>query len=190
MADSHLRVSVLRRQPVLALLPIPIALLALALTFLVAGTDTPRQIAPGSSLAGTGLLVTVVIAATLTLLVRAAGADGQMQKLGMVLTLLTSLIAWPMWTMGALPSLNGVRLAPTATAAMTLERLETSHASKSRTIYHWAYLTTTDASTPVRSGRYFVSDGAYARWSADGTRTVQLTYARGLLGAQVVLGIR
>lgn len=71
---------------------------------------------------------------------------------------------------------------------MRLERTETTRKSRSRDVYHWAWLTAEDDSAPIRSGRYFVSEAVFRRLSDAPQATVDVIVARGLLGAQVVIG--
>ena len=76
-------------------------------------------------------------------------------------------MAWPVLTIGVMPTVNGARLGAPTITAMSIERLEITYASRSRGRYHWAHLRPPGANASLRAGRYFVSEAEYTRWSAE-----------------------
>ncbi|RZM00151.1 MAG: hypothetical protein EOP73_17360 [Variovorax sp.] len=109
------------------------------------------------------------------------------------LLVVTSLLAWPTWTWGVLPSLNGVRVADVQSTTMRLERLQQTTVSKSRERNHWAHLqpvASAAADSPLRQGRYFITRETYEQWQPGAPRDVVVVHGTGLLGARVVLALR
>jgi len=89
---------------------------------------------------------------------------------------------------GVLPSINGSLLAAPITVPMSLERIETTPKSKSNGLYHWAWLKADNGGSAINSGRYFITEDVFRRFQNTKQVTVNVTVARGLLGAQVVTG--
>ncbi|PLK23997.1 hypothetical protein [Novosphingobium sp. TH158] len=167
---------------------VPFAL-TLALMVLV-GERWPRDIAPGSGLKLAGLVASALTAALVWRYTVRAIEDRRVHKAAGILCLVTGLMGWAVWTTGVLPSINGAALGSESTVRMRLERTEVTAVSKSKERYHWAWLRTDLNDAALASGRYFIPEGHYQRWQASKPASVEVTYARGLLGAQVVTGFR
>jgi hypothetical protein len=69
---------------------------------------------------------------------------------------------------------------------MILDRTEATPIKNSRKRNHWAWLRPASPSSGAAEGRYFIPDTIYERWNEENPRTVKVTTAEGLLGAQVV----
>lgn len=100
----------------------------------------------------------------------------------------TGIMGWPVWSVGVLPSVNGISLGPPGATRMTLERTEVTTVSKSRTLNHWAWLRPLSPDGEAGTERYFIPKATYQQWNNQRPRTVTVTTASGLLGAQVVIG--
>jgi hypothetical protein len=170
--------------------PFPLAIGATLALLLLVGERWPRGVAPGSSLAPAGLVTTACFALLVTLSVRQQWQKREPRRFSLILCGVTSLMAWPVWTMGVLPSINGVHLGAVHETAMRLERTTTSSASKSRRIYYWAVLSPAAHNSPLGAGRYFIPQERHEAWTQMGEGVVKVQHARGLLGAETVLGFR
>jgi hypothetical protein len=169
------------------LLPFALPMVATFALVLLVGDRWPRDIAPGSGLKLAGLAATMATAFGVW---RYAVRGVEDERVGRVVALLcavTGLMGWPVWTTGVLPSVNGARLGSERTVRMDLERLETTTKSKSRGLYHWAWLAARDGEDALASGRYFLSETVYDTWQKTDPAEVHVTVARGFLGAQVVM---
>lgn len=173
----------------LSFAPFPLAILLTLLFILTIGTRFPRDVAPGSSLILPGFVLSGIVMALITALVRRHWPEPALRRASLLLCGLTSLMAWPVWTTGILPSANGAILGPRQTSAMQLMDLSTSHASKSRDIYYWATMRPgQDTAAALGPGRYFVPQATYEMWQMRIGRDVRVDHATGLLGAETVLG--
>lgn len=161
------------------------AILTLVLMFTV-GESWPRNIAPGSGLKLWGFGATAVTALLAWRYAIRGIADPRAHKMAAAVCGVVGLMGWPIWSIGILPSINGVSLGPAETVRMTLERTETSQESRSRRLNHWAYLAPANPDAPVGAGRYFIAEDVHDDWNSRRPRSVSLTTAEGLLGAQVV----
>lgn len=164
----------------------PIAMTLVLLVFV--GERWPRSIAPGSGLKLAGLGAAVLAAALAWRFAVRGIADRRVHRFAALLCLVTGLMGWPVWTMGLLPSLNGVRLEDERTVPMMLERTETTRESKTGRLFHWAWLRADAAEGPAGSGRYFIPAEVHADWSRRPPGPVRIQVARGFLGAEVVTG--
>ena len=172
------------------LAPFALPIIGTLLLVLLVGNHFPRDIAPGSGLKLMGLIAAVLAGAGVLAIVCRRWSDPQARRLALVLCGVTTLMAWPVWTVGVLPSVNGMALAESEVTAMRLTGLEVTHASKSRELYYWASLASPIADTRLGAGRYFISRELHARWSVTRAQTVQVKHATGLLGAEVVRDYR
>ncbi len=175
-----------------ARLMLPFAL-PILLTFtlaLLAGDRWPREIAPGSGLKLAGLCASALTAFAVWRFAVRGQEDRRVHTFAAVLCAVTSLMGWPVWTMGLLPSVNGAALGPERTASMMLERTEVTTKSKSRELYYWAWLKPGMDDGPLRAGRYFIPPSRHDDWQARRPAVVEVTYARGALGAVVITGYR
>jgi hypothetical protein len=163
---------------------LPIAI-TLALAGLV-GEAWPRTIAPGSGLTLAGLLATAVIAFGVWRWAVRSAADRRAHRMAALVCGVTGLMGWPVWSVGIMPSINGMALSPEQTVTMTLERTETTPVKNSRSRNHWAWLHPASPGSEAGAGRYFIPEATYQRWNEENPRTVRVTIAEGLLGAQVV----
>ncbi len=174
----------------LALSPFLIAIVATMLLVLFVGDDIPRNIAYGSSLAAWGLATAIISAVIPFAILRNKWPQPVMRRMALGLCGIGAFMSWPVWTMGILPTINGMHIGTLQTSEMRLDRLETSHASKSRKIYHWAYLQPVSPTAALDGGRYFVSANEHRRWSKTRPQTIQISHVTGLLGAQIVTAYR
>jgi hypothetical protein len=161
------------------------ALVTLALVFTV-GEGWPRNIPPGSGLKLAGFFVTALTGLLVWRIATRKLADIRVRKVAALLCGLTGLMGWPVWSVGVLPSINGSVLGEPQTVSMVLERTETTTVSRSNRLNHWAHLAPQNADAPVGAGRYFIPEGIYQDLNSRRPRSVSLTTAKGLLGAQVV----
>ncbi|WP_086607758.1 hypothetical protein [Erythrobacter donghaensis] len=170
------------------LLPFAIpALLTLALVLTV-GEGSPRNTAPGSGLKAAGFGAAMLTCLAVWLLATGGIADPRARKLAAIMCGMVGLMGWPVWSMGVLPSVNGMRLGPAETIRMTLERTEFTVAQRSSTRNHWAWLRPDTPDSRAAAGRYFIPEATYRQWNGEQPRSVTVTTAPGLLGAQVVTG--
>lgn len=163
----------------------------IALTFallLLGGDHWPRDIAAGSGLKIGGLCASVLTAVAIWHFATRGFADLHLRRFAAIVCAVTGLMGWPVWTTGVLPSVNGMVLGNPVTVLMTFERTERTQQSRSRNHYHWVWLKAQSVSSPIGSGRYFISQSLYEAWTAQKPVTVRVTVARGLLGAQLVQG--
>lgn len=163
----------------------------IALTFallIIVGENWPRNLVPGSGLKLAGF---VAAAATSLLVWRFATrgvADLRAQKAAALLCGLTGLLGWPVWSVGIMPSVNGYSLGAPETVRMALERTEVTTVSRSSRLNHWAWLRPEVPGSRLRTGRYFIPEDVYEDWTGRQPRTVGVTIAPGMLGAEVVTG--
>lgn len=173
---------------VVVLLPFAIPIILTFLLIVLVGDHWPRDIAAGSGLKLVGLFCAAVTAAVIWLYAVRKISDSRVRAFTALLCAVTGLLGWPVWSTGILPSVNGALLAEPVVVPMTLERTQTSYKSKSRGLYHWAWLKAQNERGIIKSGRYFISEDVYARYQGAEGDVVEVSVAKGLLGAQVVLG--
>lgn len=173
----------------LSALPLPLAVLSTFACLFIVGNGSPRDIAPGSSLALPGLVWTLVVLGGITAYVRAHWHEVPARRFALLIGAIVSLIAWPIWTLGPLPSINGLSLGAEASSSMRLDDLTTSTVSKSRRLYYWAHLRPISAETSIGSGRYLISQTVFEALTARRGQTVEVRHSAGLLGVEVVLDI-
>ena len=149
----------------------------------------PRLMPPGEGLAWQGLVVTLLVTAWVVRHVFRTTTDTAERKVLAGLALVGGLMAWPIVTLGPLPSLNGARLSDTRTTPMQLTRLSTSPQKHSREPFHWAHLQPQPGDTTLRGGRYFIAGEDFEAWAARRPGTLHITHHRGLLGARVLTDI-
>ena len=149
----------------------------------------PRLMPPGEGLAWQGLVVTLLVTVGVVWQQWRSTTDPSERKVLAGLALAGGLMAWPIVTLGPLPSLNGLRLSDTRTTPMQLTRLSTSPQKHSREPYHWAHLQPQPGDTTLRGGRYFIAGEDFEAWTARRPGTLYITHHRGLLGARVLTDI-
>lgn len=115
-------------------------------------------------------------------------ADKRVHEMAALICGVTGLMGWPVWSVGVMPSLNGISVGSQETVSMTFERTEVTTVKHSRALNHWAWLRPTGQDPSSRAERYFITEEEYQRWSDQRPSTVTVTFARGLLGAQIVMG--
>jgi len=186
MRQSHRTIVPPSFFPKLALpFALPIAI-TLALVVLV-GEAWPRNIAPGSGLKLAGLLATGILASGVWWWAVRAIADRRAQQMAALVCGVTGLMGWPVWSVGIMPSINGMMLGAEQTVTMTLERTEATSIKNSRERHHWAWLQPASPGSAAGAGRYFIPEATYQRWTEENPRNVRVSIAEGLLGAQVVI---
>lgn len=174
----------------LSILPFPLAILTTFLFVFTIGRRFPRDIAPGSSLMLPGVLLSIAVMLVTTAYVRRRWIEDAPRRFSLFLCALTSMMAWPVWTVGTLPSVNGMSLGEARTSGMRLERLTMSQASKGRRLYYWASLAPAVSPSRIGAGRYFVPKEIYDDWELRTGENVQVVHASGLLGAETLLDYR
>lgn len=172
------------------LLPFAVPFALTLLLLVTVGEGWPRDIAPGSGLKAAGFIAAMSTAGGIWWRIAGRHADARGKRFAAILCAVTGAMGWPVWTAGVLPSVNGAVLGREGTAAMRLEGLEVTHASKSRRLYYWARLDPLNAGTKIAAGRYFIPQSTYDRWAATRPRVVRVSHAPGLLGAEVVTRYR
>lgn len=170
------------------LLPFAIPIVLTLLLILAIGEAWPRAIAPGSGLKLAGLVTTVLTAAGIWHWLVRAVVDLRLRRFAAVACAVTGLMGWPVWTVGLLPSINGMALGQRGTAPMRLGRIDVSRPSKGPGFYYWAWLEPVEPGGDIAGGRYFIPEPVYQRWASRKPAIVQVAYARGSLGAEVVTG--
>lgn len=119
------------------LLPFALPILITMALVLTIGEAWPRNIAPGSGLKLAGLVATAFTGAAVWGLATRRVDDWQVRKGVAILCAVTALMGWPVWSMGVLPSVNGMTLGPEEQTPMRLMRLEITAPSKGgRGFYH------------------------------------------------------
>lgn len=172
------------------LLPFAAPILLTLLLALLVGEQVPRTIAPGSGLKLAGLCCAALFAAIAWRWSVRSIADRRAHAFAALACVVTGLLGWPVWTMGILPSVNGLSLHDTQTIRMALERTEITTISRSRSLNHWAWLRADTSGPLTGSGRYIIPETVHADWARRHGSRVNLTVAQGLLGATVVLSYR
>lgn len=168
------------------LLPFALPILVTAVIAVSIGNDWPRHIAPPSGLKLAGFCAMAITGFLVWCLVVRGVEDNRAHKFAAILCVVTSLMGWPVWSVGVLPSVNGLALGVEETVPMTFVRTEWTHKSKSRDRYHWVWLRTERQAAPIASGRYFISADTYRDLSSRQPEMVEVQVARGFLGAMVV----
>lgn len=161
------------------------SVLTLALVLLV-GEHWPRNIAPGSGLKLAGLLASAMTTLGAWFVATRHLPDHRVHQMAAVVCGMTGLMGWPVWSVGIMPSVNGMTLGPEQAVTMILERTEQTPVSRSRAHYHWAWLLPASIDAEAGAGRYFIQEATYTRWNDEKPGTVTVTVAKGLLGALVV----
>lgn len=168
------------------LLPFAIPMLLTIALVIFAGDNWPRHIAPGSGLKLPGFGATLVTC----LIVWCWAARGIRDKRNHAIAAVTcgviGLMGWPVWSVGVLPSVNGMSLGPPEQLRMTIERTDVTVVSHSSTRNHWAWLRPDAHVARVTAGRYFIPEATYRQFKDKRPNIVTVTIAEGLLGAQVV----
>lgn len=176
---------------------LPLTLLPFAVPFAVTlallatvGEGWPRDIAPGSGLKLAGLMAAIATGACVWKWLAGRHEYARVRRLAAVICLVTGAMGWPVWTAGALPSVNGASLHDESVTPMRLDRLDVTHASKGPRLYYWARLEPLNAGARLAQGRYFIPEATYRRWAEARPRVVRVRHAKGLLGAEVVTQYR
>lgn len=169
-------------------LPFAIPALVTIALIVTVGESWPRNLPPGSGLKLAGFLATALTALLVWRYATRDLADVRVRKAAALLCGVTALMGWPVWSVGVMPSVNGSRLGEAQTVRMVLERTETTTVSRSDRLNHWAWLRPETPATPLQAGRYFIPEGIYQSWSSTQPATVEVTIAKGALGAVVVTG--
>lgn len=172
------------------LLPFAAPILLSLLLALLVGETVPRTIAPGSGLKLPGLCCAALFAAIAWRWSIRCIEDRRAHTFAALACTVTGLLGWPVWTVGILPSVNGLSLKEAKTVRMILERTEVTSVSRSRTLNRWAWLKAENVASAAGSGRYSIPEEVYYDWSPMQRGVVTVTIARGLLGAVVVTGYR
>lgn len=171
-----------------AMLPFALPILLTFALLILVGESWPRNLVPGSGLKLAGFLATMVTSLLVWRFTARGVADPRAHKMAALLCGMTGLMGWPVWSVGIMPSINGFSLGPEQTARMALKRTEVTTVSRSNKLNHWAWLQPDRLDSPVQAGRYFIPEGVYQEWSSLQPATVTVTFASGMLGAQVVTG--
>ncbi len=175
---------------VLGLALLPFAIPA-GLTVLLALTaDWPRDIAPGSGLKLAGLGATVATALVAWGISIRGQEHPRTRRISALFCGMVALLAWPLWSVGVLPSVNGAVLRDPFEVEMLLQRTEATRQRRSPDYHHWAWLAAPKEGGGLPSGRYFIPETTYDRLTAERPATVTAEGATGLLGAVVVTAIR
>jgi hypothetical protein len=170
------------------MLPFAIPMVVTLALVVLVGESWPRNIAPGSGLKLAGFSASALTGAIVWHRITRGHADQRVHKIAALLCAVTGLMGWPVWSLGVLPSFNGIRLGPPEAVRMALERTEVTTVSKSSQLNHWAWLRPASPETEAEAGRYFIPEATYQQWASERPRTVTVTFAHGLLGARVVVG--
>ncbi|MFY7837536.1 MAG: hypothetical protein ACOVQ0_14780 [Novosphingobium sp.] len=171
------------------LLPFAIPVAITLALLLAVGEGWPRNIAPGSGLKLTGLIATALCGMAAWRWATRQVADGRVRRFAAILITITALMGWPVWAVGALPSLNGSSLGTPRQTDVQLVRLDITMPSRGHSgFYHWAWIAPRRATSPIGAGRVFIPEEAYRKWNAQRPATVTLRHANGLLGAEVLTG--
>jgi hypothetical protein len=170
------------------LLPFAIPMLLTAALVIFVGESWPRNIAPGSGLKLPGFGASVLTSLIVWQFITRSFGDKRVHKMAAIMCGVVGLMGWPVWSVGALPSLNGFSLGPRESVRMTLTRTEITTVSRSRAVNHWAWLQPEVPTARARAGRYFISEQTYQRWNNQRPSTVNVNISEGLLGAQIVTG--
>lgn len=169
-------------------LPFAIPALVTIALIVTVGESWPRNLPPGSGLKLAGFLATALTALLVWRYATRDLADNRVRKAAALLCGVTALIGWPVWSVGVMPSVNGSSLGEAQTVRMVFERTETTTISRSKRLNHWAWLRPETPATPLQAGRYFIPEGIYQSWSRAQPATVEVTIAKGALGAEVITG--
>lgn len=169
-------------------LPFAIPMVLTFALIIFVGNDWPRTIAPGSGLKMAGFGATAITSLMVWRFTTRGIADQRVHKLAALLCGGVGLMGWPVWSVGVLPSVNGLHLGSPQSVRMTLERTEVTTIRNSRAVNHWAWLRPEAEPSLAEAERYFIPEEAYDRWNDQRPGTVTVTFAQGLLGAQIVTG--
>ena len=172
----------------LALLPFAIPA---GFTLLLAlGFNWPRDLAPGSGLKLAGFVATAATALAVWGYSVRGLDDRQARGMAALFCAVVGLMAWPLWSMGVLPSVNGAVVRDPFAVEMALERTEATTMQRSPEFNHWAWLAAVPVHSALQGGRYFIPKATYDRLEAERPATVTVDGGTGLLGAVVVTAIR
>lgn len=157
---------------------------------LVVGEAWPRSIAPGSGLKLAGLIAAAITSTAVWYRIVSTFADQRVHVFTAVVCTVTSLMGWPVWTVGVLPSINGAMLGSDKMVTMRLGQIDITRPSKGSGFYYWAKLEPVHPGAVIERGRYFIPEDVFRRWALHKPATVRVVHAQGLLGAQVVIEYR
>lgn len=152
--------------------------------------DWPRDIAPGSGLKLAGLGATVATALVAWGISIRGQEHPRTRRISALFCGMVALLAWPLWSVGVLPSVNGAVLRDPFEVEMLLQRTEATRQRRSPDYHHWAWLAAPKEGGGLPSGRYFIPETTYDRLTAERPATITAEGATGLLGAVVVTAIR
>lgn len=186
---SSVEATVPRGWHIKAILPFALPIIVTFALLILVGDRWPRAIAPGSGLKLAGFGVAVVTSYIVWYFTARGVKDLRVRRFIAVFCGVTGVMGWPVWSTGVLPSVNGAVLAEVSSARMTVERTEKTHKSKSRDYYHWAWLEAENGHYSALSGRYFITEDLYLKLNNDAPSNVDVSFAQGLLGANVVVSI-
>lgn len=174
----------------LSILPFPVSIIATLLAVVVDADNDMRTVAPGSSLVGPGLACALIVLTAIVLFVRARWAEPGAPRFALLVGAVTSLMAWPVWVMGPLPSVNGIAHGEPRQTMMRLEGLTTTTISRSPDRHHWALLQPAQPGSPLARGRFLISPSLHDRLQKQPDAMLMVEHTTGLLGAEIVLDYR
>ena len=186
---SSVQATVPRGWHVKAILPFALPIIVTFALLILVGDRWPRDIAPGSGLKLAGFGVAVVTSYIVWYFTVRGVKEPSVRRFIAIFCGVTGVMGWPVWSTGVLPSINGAVLAEVNSARMTVERTEKTHKSKSRDYYHWAWLESENGHYSSLSGRYFITEDLYLKLNNNAPPNVDVSFAQGLLGANVVVSI-
>lgn len=120
------------------------------------GESLPRNLVPSSGLKFIGLAATTLTSLLSWKIAVHSLNDIRAHKAAALMVTITGLMGWPVWTVGFLPSINGIHVEDQQTVTMILERIETTNVSRSRKRNHWAWLRPSNLGSLAGGGRYFI----------------------------------
>ena len=186
---SSVEATVPRGWHIKAILPFALPIIVTFALLILVGDRWPRAIAPGSGLKLAGFGVAVATSYIVWYFTVRGVKDLRVRRFIAIFCGVTGVMGWPVWSTGVLPSINGAVLAEVSSARMTVERTDKTHKSKSRDYYHWAWLEAENGHYSTLSGRYFITEDLYLKLNNNAPPNVDVSFAQGLLGANVVVSI-
>jgi hypothetical protein len=150
---------------------------------------TSLQLAPGESVATSGLLAACLLGAWFAVLHARLTAHQGLRKLGFMLIAVSSLMAVAPLSWGAMRAINGLSVGAETRTRVRLIEFRTVPQKHGRTPHRYAVVEPVSLPSTFPAGSLFITATQYEAWAGIQPDHLTVTSAKGLLGARAIVRI-